>query len=392
MNQNLLVLTVGTGTAGASSNLAQGLINTIAQLQPRRFWLMPSSSPDSLAVAELIREAGVHGFAAWTEGAPYRLIENPDQLGDCRAAVRELIRQVRRELKPGERLLVNPTSGTKQMSAGATLAALDEQVGDIVFTVGQRRDGVVITGTERIAGFDAGEYFAERDLNLARDLFAAGSWLAAARVLEPHPQFLKERALGLCLTEWSCLNYAKAAAHASRFSEPLRSHLSALAQWVKNSQLDALVLADLLDNASASLRASDFGAALAMGYKALEYAARLRLFTTAQISPPYHFDAISALPLSGAVREQLRATTYDDGCIRPGLSQVIDILASCKDPFAADYRSNHALKKLLGFRNQLTHEIRPVAQEEATALITRVRDLVGAHMPTPQVPARPVTL
>ena len=41
---SLLILTVGTGTAGKRSEVAQGLVNTIRQVPPRKFWLVPSTS------------------------------------------------------------------------------------------------------------------------------------------------------------------------------------------------------------------------------------------------------------------------------------------------------------------------------------------------------------
>ncbi len=54
---SLLILTVGTGTAGKHSDVAQGLANTIRQVQPRKFQLVPSASEKSAPVAEWPTEA-----------------------------------------------------------------------------------------------------------------------------------------------------------------------------------------------------------------------------------------------------------------------------------------------------------------------------------------------
>ncbi|MBI4657932.1 MAG: hypothetical protein HY735_03625 [Verrucomicrobia bacterium] len=64
-SSSLLILTVGTGTSGTHSNLAQGLVNTLHQLRPRLFWLVPSASEKSTPVADLIREtvADLDSFA-----------------------------------------------------------------------------------------------------------------------------------------------------------------------------------------------------------------------------------------------------------------------------------------------------------------------------------------
>lgn len=69
---SLLIRTVGTGTAGKHSDVAQELANTIRQIRPRKFWLVPSDSEKSTPVAALIREtvADLNSFAFWSESAP----------------------------------------------------------------------------------------------------------------------------------------------------------------------------------------------------------------------------------------------------------------------------------------------------------------------------------
>jgi hypothetical protein len=197
----LLILTVGTGTAGKYSDVAAGLARTIDLTAPRRFWLVPSRSEKSLPVADLIRESvrNPDAFCPWSDVQAYRAIEDPDDIHQCRCVLREVIQKANGELRADERLVVNPTSGTKQMSAGATLAALDEEIGEIMFTVGERADGVVKTGTERMATLSTRQFLLERDLGLAGELFVAGAFYAAAKILkrysEPEALAARETAL-----------------------------------------------------------------------------------------------------------------------------------------------------------------------------------------------------
>jgi hypothetical protein len=261
VNSTILVLTVGTGTAGPTSNLVVGLRRTIELLAPRLYWLLPSGSSDSIATADLVRE-GMPGFQQWSADSPYRLIVQHDSLEDCRRAVREVIAAARSKLKAEEKLVLNPTSGTKQMSAGATLAALDMGIGEIVFTVGERADGVVKAGTERIERFDASTYHAERDGRLAVELAASGSYSAAARILERHPCFREKADLARCLSEWSNLNYERARATAARSRHPelyrVRAVLTELASAAKpGAPPSEIVAADLLQNADVSLAHDD---------------------------------------------------------------------------------------------------------------------------------------
>lgn len=203
-----LLLTVGTGTSGRYSNLAQGLVHTIGMADPDHFWLVPSASEDSMAVAALIEESLPQILQSRLrqpeDGRTLHLVSNHDSLEEARAVVGGLIRMIRQDF-PDAHITVNPTSGTKQMSAGATLAALDEAVDAISFTTGERRDGVVVTGTENITPFDPSRWRAEKEAVLAADLWNRNLHAAAAQVLRMAARHLatgdsfRERLLGLAM-------------------------------------------------------------------------------------------------------------------------------------------------------------------------------------------------
>src|ERR1019366_9811411 len=99
---SLLILTVGTGTAGKHSDVAAGLARTIDLCTPRLFWLVPSASEKSRPVADYIRELVEHpgAFRPWSTGEPYRTIADPDDIHQCRTVVREVIAAARQQLKP----------------------------------------------------------------------------------------------------------------------------------------------------------------------------------------------------------------------------------------------------------------------------------------------------
>ena len=117
----ILVLTVGTGTAGQHSNLAAGLLNSINSLEikPSFILLVPSTSEESMGLAELVSEE----CTTPSELAPLeQRIEKPDDLICARKQIRACIESLRKRF-PGKNILVNPTSGTKQMAIGCFLAA-----------------------------------------------------------------------------------------------------------------------------------------------------------------------------------------------------------------------------------------------------------------------------
>lgn len=310
-----LVLTVGTGTNGRHSNLAQGLIHTIQIAGPDYFWLIPSASKDSAALAELI----VDGLPAdlrsrlWCgdEAQAFPAIANPDSLEEARSVVGGVIRAIR-GLLPEAHITVNPTSGTKQMSAGATLAALDEAVDGIHFTTGEREDGVVKTGTEQITPFDLSRWRAEKEADLAADLWNRSLHAAAAEVLRTAARHLKsgepyrDRLLGLALVaDAHAMQEAFLFARASERFRDARKHLkpddapagSPLHQLGRSSdqsrkRMDLLskaqngeksvtlqreLLAELVDNALRASRAGRHEDASCRLYRAMEMELQIRL-------------------------------------------------------------------------------------------------------------------
>ncbi len=324
--KNLLILTVGTGTAGRYSNLAEGLRHTVELLAPRRFWLVPSTSEDSLAIAELVGEDN----SAFAGKIP---LEHPDDLEVSRQHLRKVIAEVKPQLQKNERLVINPTSGTKQMTAAATLAALDEGIGDIVFTTGERVDGVVKTGTERIQAFDASCYFRERDLALAGEFFKEGDFFAAEKIFARYKNqgFSSEWSRAYTFYHWRRLDYEKAKAYRAELS--FRSEEN--------------IVADILGWALFAHRHHDFEEAIRLSHKALEHAVRLEV------------EEDQGGLIKNIQQLQQKGTLFDAGLFR-----------------------------LIGIRNESTHGIRPATQEESAAFFDRVKkqiEKMSDIRPTPEI-------
>jgi hypothetical protein len=314
---------------------------------------------------------------------PYRTIADPDDIHQCRTVLREVIAEARKQLKPGERLIVNPTSGTKQMSAGATLAALDEEIGELMFTVGQRVDGVVKSGTEETKCFSTEAFFCERDLRIAQNLFDQGAFFAAARVLRRyrHPTAARAKEIALCLHEWQRMNYAKAASHAAKFSEELRLHLKTLAEA---DAFGVSALGDLLAGADELLRWGDCEEALARYYRGAEQAAKVRLAEAHSIRPPYRLESVlDILPAGCRLAEDLRHSRPRNGEILLTAQKAWDVLDACGDPTAGSYFDDQKLQHGLQRRNESMygHGQEPVEADQVQGVAARLRNLLRDHLP-----------
>jgi hypothetical protein len=378
---SLLILTVGTGTSGAHSDVSAGLARTVDLTDPRLYWLVPSQSEKSIPVADLIRERVTSGgrFVPWSAEADYHAIPDPDDIHSCRRVLREVIRVARAQLQPSEQLVINPTGGTKQMSAGATLAALDEEAGELMFTTGERVDGVVKTGTELPRSFATEAFFLQRDLRIAESLFECGSFYAAARVLRPYGQAEAQhaRSIALCLHEWQRMNYGKAAEYAAAFSPDTAKNLENLQ---KSDPFGTSRLGDLLAGADELLSWGDCEEALARYYRAAEQAAKVRLADTYGLRPPYWLDKIREI--SPTVAEELRFQAKD-GMVRLGAQRAWEVLQKLADPMADAYFQDPSLTEGLRRRNDSMygHGDIPVSQAEVQSVADRLRNLLKEHLP-----------
>jgi hypothetical protein len=248
--------------------------------------------------------------------------------------------------------------------------------------VGERADGVVKTGTERMAPFSTRQFFLERDLRLAGDLLAAGAFFAAAKVLKPYPEAeaVQARDKALCLHEWQRMNYAKATSHAAKFSEELRKHLKSL---VDADEFSIVVLGDLLAGADELLRWGDCEEALSRYYRGAEQAAKVRLANAHGIRPPYRLDAVlNVLPAGCRTADELRSRARSGG-LQLGNELAWRVLEVAQDPMAEAYFADCRLQDGLKRRNESMygHGREPVAIADVQAVSDRLRNLLRAHLP-----------
>lgn len=381
-SNTLLILTVGTGTAGKESFIAEGLRKTVELLQPRRYWLVPSDSPSSIEVADFIREHFPDQFAPWSEIEAYACIRDADRLGSCRDTVRQVIRAAKKELRSGERLLVNPTSGTKQMSAGATIAALDEGLGELTFTTGERSDGVVRTGTERLETFDASSYHTEKDRTRAAELFSIGAYAAAARLLGPHSSLRDLGSLCRCLHEWQRQNYREAHEIAVGCPDPrldiLRPQLRDLAEDAKHRRSSTKIAGDLFVRGAEAKNTRDFERALFLVCKAAETLLDHTFQQLVGLVRPYPADRLKALPHWAEADRKKLSTYRDDKRVNLLTGQVLGYLQNEGSLGFLTEPLTTRLRSLLDARNDLVHHLRPVEHDEAHEAIGVVRELISA--------------
>lgn len=359
-----LILTIGTGTAGKYSSLAEGMAASVRLAQAECFWLVPSASADSIAIADLVRElvaeqgGNTAAFQPWDgDASPYCTIANPDDLNDCHQTLLMVIRRVKERMKADRKpvkIVVNPTSGTKQMSAGATLASLEADIDEIVFTVGERKDGVVVTGTEYLTTINSRALLGRRALAESRRLIQAGSFAAARDLLGPYCDTSADcqhtHDLAAVLYYWQRLRYHEALRCAASSDHPSLKRLRiSLQPYVKAGPNDACIVLDLLDSACFLQDNGFHEEALARAYRATEAAAKCVLENDFDTREPYDVRDLQRLCPR---QHQKFASMAQNGKVQIGLRQSYEILDSLDHPLGNWYFSTNEVQRTLQRRNQ----------------------------------------
>ncbi len=341
--------------------MAQGLANSIGKMseEPRRVWLVPSQDEASITNAELIQ--GEHAEVAEVVEADCRFTEVDDFMS-CREVMRKVIRLAKEDWVIGERLIVNPTGGTKQMGIGAFLAAADEGVGEITFVGGDRNEGTVITGKEENLFFDATQLHRERAWRHAESLFSKGACESAATVLDSfaagESMAAKKTAMmqevARCLAHWQSLHYKKAAELAARLGDAIPSDLRNHLQTLRDGpDISALKAGDMLASAFRLNVWRRFTDAMLRFCQTLEIAAAARL------EEGY-----------GEVESR-----------RDGLRAMMEKLHHFDDECGDLWQDNKKLRELVTTRNNFIHNGHPVSAERVIRYASEVKPFVKKLLP-----------
>ncbi|MBM4047465.1 MAG: TIGR02710 family CRISPR-associated protein, partial [Planctomycetes bacterium] len=173
-----LLMTVGTGQT--RKDIAQALVFAIRQHNPDHVLFIATAKSQAETLPLVLGDAAVCG-----RHHDVAMVADEDDFEAICQQCRDLIRALAsRGFGPGQ-LVADYTSGTKAMSAGLCLAAVDEGLDAISYIAGKRGDGGrVISGTERLITARPGLTQATRHLEAAIQYFNTYQFSAARAALE----------------------------------------------------------------------------------------------------------------------------------------------------------------------------------------------------------------
>lgn len=302
-----------------------------------------------------------------------------------------------------EEVFVDFTSGTKSMSAGLVAAALAEGVRELIYVSGQRREGRVISGTERVITFTPAEMLADRLKREVMQLFNARLFSGALGLIEQglqeihiveHRRDLEElRVLCLAYQAWDWFDHKKAHEHfekidrvlIERWSEQIARNKGWVAQIAKELQPNAPIteryseklLIDLWLNAQRRMEEGHWIDAVARLYRLVELIAQFRLARQHRLDT----GALDASNLPEPLRSKYEGLRDERGRVRLGLKQAYELLAELHDPLG--HCHDEQLQGVLQQRNESIagHGLCAVTEESCRRLAERVRELLSKVIP-----------
>lgn len=394
-SKRALIVTVGTGTR-PDVYIVKPLVKTIKDSRPDFLVLVVTERSQTYGEA-IIRELGLKDESY--------LLEELRDFDDFQAVFRDINRVFRRLTAMGygcEQIQIDFTSGTKAMSSGAVLSAVYNECRSLKYITGQRKNGVVVDGSEKYLTVQPSGIFALHEIHLARELIIRLRFSTASEILgnlnfdllDPHE---KRRAENLELIAqgyraWDSFNHRSALEKLKKVDwephhlEPFRPSLPGEAMLVElkkaeHNKRGELLLLDLYNNSVRRGVEGRYDDAVARLYRAAELFAQQILER-----PPFEIQTgdVDLGRVPSSVRRRLEKSGDDtDGRVRIGLVLDYQLLAELGHPVGRHFMENVEIKDRLNERNEsiLAHGTKPIRKKVYNKLHSSLLELFRLQIP-----------
>lgn len=393
-----MIVSVGTGTR-PDVNIVNPLVKTVKDTDPKLVSFFVSKESEVFA-EEVARQSGLQ-----PGDSLFALVHNENDIQECFHTALQALHELRDKGYKPEDIIVDFTSGTKAMTAGLVLAAVNLKCAKLKYIYGPRENGVVKDGTEKFLSVSPAAALAVSELELARQLIMQLRFEAARGILSqindallvPEDKALKEnlQLLADAYARWDhfdhrtfCGQYGKVRwghpeLEAFKVENSLpHGRLIPLAKKLENGEITLDCLADLYNNALRRGFEGRYDDGVARLYRLTEMLAQYRLCSSHGGIRTGDID-LNSEPLArldSQTKEELeRYRDASDGKIKIGLKQSYWLLEKLGDPLGKAYFSDDKLGGLLNERNAsiLAHGTKPVSKEVFESLQQRVFQLLA---------------
>lgn len=350
------------------------------------------------------------------------MIKDPDNLGLCYQAAQQALREAR-EKYPGLIIRADYTGGTKTMTSGLAMAAVDDGVIEIYVVSGNRKDLIkVSSGTETLRQADWEPILWSRQQQSLKELFKARDYKGCVDLIREITSILPGKSelfsrlsayLAICngLQAWEEFRHEEARNLLRDYGRQLPNQLIFLNSIIRSRntytrQISAargegvgcapgvkpdLGLAhDILRNAERRLQKRQFDDAAGRVYRSLELIADIILLHQ---DPPLDNSALDVDKLPRHLHEKYREMLklQREEFLQLPLYKSWELLAELETPAGAAFAARREkMMKLLLIRNSsiFAHGLSPVGEKDAREFYDYVCDLLAQVEDRMKIPNR----
>ena len=382
-----LFVTVGTGVNPnseevAAKNLAKGIYSSIQKIYPD--YIVFFCSDLSTRTIDYITELFEADDDEFIEGQDYEIVvlDQIDNFNSCFEAFELKIWELDLLAEEKHEIIMDYTSGTKTMSAAMACCGMFYSK-DLITISGDRRNGVVSTGTESIQYQNLYKVYDKFSLMRVRNYFNANRFYTASEILENvvdesiNTENMMNLVKGYFL--WDNMEFEEAYEHLtkldlngfelSEIKDDLKFNLKALGAIVRSPHenlKNCYILASLINNSIRRAEEYKYDDAIARLYRAFELIAQIRLSSYRLNSSDIDTDILLENNVSQEFIDGLEKTR-DEGKIRIGLIKDFELLDALDDDLGKYFAENrNRINNLTKKRNNsiLAHGLESLDKED----------------------------
>ena len=382
-----LFVTVGTGVNPnseevAAKNLAKGIYSSIQKIYPD--YIVFFCSDLSTRTIDYITELFEADDDEFIEGQDYEIVvlDQIDNFNSCFEAFELKIWELDLLAEEKHEIIMDYTSGTKTMSAAMACCGMFYSK-DLITISGDRRNGVVSTGTESIQYQNLYKVYDKFALMRVRNYFNANRFYTASEILENvvdesiNTENMMNLVKGYFL--WDNMEFEEAYEHLtkldlngfelSEIKDDLKFNLKALGAIVRSPHenlKNCYILASLINNSIRRAEEYKYDDAIARLYRAFELIAQIRLSSYRLNSSDIDTDILLENNVSQEFIDGLEKTR-DEGKIRIGLIKDFELLDALDDDLGKYFTENrNRINNLTKKRNNsiLAHGLESLDKED----------------------------
>lgn len=389
--QSIHLVTVGTTPAGVKDDVIDALVKDLATMNPTRIIVLATSDSHENA-KRLLNDLGMKS----RQQSRVRLLKSAQSLEEAYQVTNEEIARLINKGTKKEDIILHYTAGTKVMSAGAVLAAVNHDIKSLryIFSEGRRKKSIpLMTSTSSVLG--------DKQLRMALTLFRELRFDSARDILELLDDSLlepKQSALRTCLTDLAQAYHAWDRFQVQEFLKKYKQHSSQLgshrslkdfkiAPAVRKSlekiesaattrgQYPEELLIDLFNNSIRRLVEAHPDDAIIRLHRAAGLYAQTLLCQEFGIQP----DDVDIRKVPPRFRMSFEAERrLEDVKIKLGLRKSYELLEVLGHPIGQEARNRHRFQELLRDRRHLVlaHGTKPASMKQALDFLFEVRELL----------------